>query len=107
MQEAEIVEGPLLVAGGDAAELLEAADAALHHVAAAVQVAVELRWAAATPAFGGPLGSLSAALGDDVPHAAPPQRPADARVAVALVAQQQVRPRARRTATPSRHVDAV
>jgi hypothetical protein len=42
MQEAEMVERPHPVAGGDAAELFEAADSALHRIATSASCPIDM-----------------------------------------------------------------
>src|SRR3712207_7653060 len=71
----EVVGGTLLVAGGDAPELLEAVDQALHPVAPPISVAVEVG-----------LAALIALARDHRPDAPPPQVASRCRAAVALVA---------------------
>ena len=51
------------VAGGEVAELFESGEAPLDHVAIAVGVGFEVRWAAAAGAFGVASGDLVRALG--------------------------------------------
>src|SRR5215212_5492136 len=72
---AEVVGGALLVAGGDAAELLEAIDQALHPATPPIGGAVE-----------GGLAALVALAGDPRSDVPAPQMASDGRAAVALVA---------------------
>src|SRR5689334_9590301 len=88
----EIVDGALFVAGGDAAELLEAIDQPLDEVAPPIRLTVEARLAALV------------ALGRNDrcdPAAADPA--ARCRAAVAFVARHTARAQPRSTATPARH----
>ncbi len=84
----EVIDAALLVAGGDAAELLEAVDQTLDPVALPVGFAVE----AGLPA-------LVALAGDHRPDVSPAQAAAGGRAAVALVAGQSARPQARTALT--------
>src|SRR3712207_8508217 len=77
----EVVGGALFVAGGDAAELLEAVDQALHPVAPPISGAAE-----AGPA------ALVALAGDHRPDVPPPQMAPGGRAAVALFPGRAPRP---------------
>ncbi len=79
--------GGFVVAGGDAAPLLQSVEAAFHDVAALVELFVEGRRAPAVAAAPEPVADLVGPLGDGVADAALSQPGADGFGAVALVAQ--------------------
>ncbi len=100
-----VVDRAFLVARCQATPLFEAIDAALHDVAAGIGRRVEGQ--RATGSRGAPC-SLIGALGNGVRDVPLAQQPPAARIAVALVGDHPVRPRARTPAsTGSGHPDAV
>lgn len=78
--------GGLLVACGDAAPLLQAAEAPLHHVATLADPAVEGGRASAPAAAAGPVANLIGPFRNGVGDAPAPQPGADGLRAVSLVA---------------------
>jgi len=85
---AEVGQGVFVVAGGDAAPLLEPVEAAFDGVAVAVGLGVEGGWAPAGGAFALAVGDLVAAFGDGVLDPSFPQVGSRAGVGVGLVRQQ-------------------
>src|SRR4051794_18784507 len=81
MDHGEVVGRALLVAGGDAAELLQAVDQALDEIATPVRGTVEVR-----------LPALVALARDHRPDVTPAQAAPCGRAAVALVARRTLRP---------------
>src|SRR3954468_18538048 len=81
MDHGEVVGRALLVAGGDAAELLQAVDQALDEIATPVRSTVEVR-----------LPALVALARDHRPDVTPAQAEPCGRAAVALVARRPLRP---------------
>lgn len=92
MDHGEVVGGTLFVAGGDAAELLEAVDQALDEVAPPISRVVEVG-----------LAALVAFAGDNRPDVPATQASAGGWAAVALVAGNSSRPQA--GSAPSRTAD--
>src|SRR4051812_50092492 len=87
--------------------LLERVDPAFHPTAPPVLLRVEVRAAPAPPPLPLPRLPLVFALRDQCPDLAPPQGPATARVAVALVSQQPLQPLARAPPPPAGHAHCV
>lgn len=79
--------GCLVVAGGDAALLLQAAEAAFDHVAPLVELSVEGRWAPSAAAASESVADLVGPLRDGVVDAPTPEPGPDSPGALALVAQ--------------------
>lgn len=94
--------GGLVVAGRDAAPLLEAVEAPFHDVATLVELLVEGRRAPASAAAPEPVADLVGPLGNGVSDAVPPQPGAYRAGAVALVAQHMRGPRTRGRPGPRR-----
>src|SRR5947209_1020165 len=83
--EGTIIDGAFVVAGGERAELLQAADAALDDIAPTIRLMVEGRLASRVvrPSF-----TLVPALRNSVPNAPATQHASGTQVAVALVGKQ-------------------
>ena len=97
--------GGLVVAGRDAAPLLEAVEAPFHHVAPLVELLVEDRRAPAPAAKPEPVADLVGSLGDGVADAPASQPSPDGPGAVALVAQDVGGPHAGPSRTNAGHPD--
>lgn len=95
------------VAGGEVAELFESGEASLDHVAMAVDLRIEVRWAASGGSFGLPAGDLVGALGAGESDPTGPQRGAGGGMRVGLVRDHPVRPFAGASSPVASHVELV